>query len=196
MSPLRICVLLLIGVLGLYVEFTNPGVLFPGIAGAICLLLAMAALQVLPINYSGLALMFLGLALLVAEAFLPSFGVLGIGGMVAFVLGSLFLFDTAESNLTVDIGVVVAAAVVLGGFTLLVGWLVIRAQRLKPAIGAEGMVGEIGDVRKASDVSGNLKVFVHGEYWNARADDTLEVGDPIEVIDLEGLRMHVRRRAV
>jgi membrane-bound ClpP family serine protease len=94
--------LMMDGLLGLYVEFTNPGVVFPGVAGAICLLLAMAALQVLPINYTGLALIGLGVSMLVAEAFLPSFGVIGVGGLVAFVLGSLLLFDTPDSTVQVD----------------------------------------------------------------------------------------------
>jgi membrane-bound serine protease (ClpP class) len=97
---------------------------------------------------------------------------------------------------SVSPSVLIPAVITMAAFFLLVVVMGARAQRKRGRSGREGMVGEIGDVRKASDVSGNLKVFVHGEYWNARADDTLEVGDPIEVIDLEGLRMHVRRRAV
>ena len=92
-------ILMMAGLLGLYVEFTHPGTVLPGVAGAICLLLALTALQVLSVNYGGLALLIVGVALLVAEAFLPTFGVLGIGGLVAFVLGSLFLFDAERTGL-------------------------------------------------------------------------------------------------
>ncbi len=191
-NPNLAYLLMMAGILGLYVEFTHPGLMFPGIAGAICLLLAMSALQVLPINYTGLALIALGVLLLIAEMFLPSFGVVGIGGMVSFVLGSLLLFDTPESTMGVDRGIIAAAALSLGGFTAVVGWLVVRAQRRQPASGAEGMAGERGEVRRAL-TDGRVKVFVHGEYWDAAADEPLEVGDRIEVIKVEGMHMRVRR---
>jgi membrane-bound serine protease (ClpP class) len=185
--------LMMAGLLGLYVEFTHPGVFFPGIAGGICLLLGMAALQVLPINYSGLALIGLGLALLIAELFLPSFGILGVGGIVSFVLGSLLLFDTPESNLTVDRSIVYAAAATFGGFTLLVSYLVVRSQRRKPALGSEGLVGEIGEVRhQIAPGSARGKIFVHGEYWNADADQAIEVGARVEVMRVDGMRLTVR----
>jgi len=182
------------GLLGLYVEFTHPGVLFPGVAGGICLLLGLTALQVLPINYSGLALIGLGIALLISELFLPSFGVLGIGGIIAFVLGSLLLFDTPESDLTVDRGIVYAAAATFGGFTLLVSYLVVRTQRRPAALGREGLLGEVAEVRQAlpgGHVPG--KVFVHGEHWNAVADEAIEVGAAVEITAVDGLRLHVRR---
>src|SRR5262249_13530486 len=140
--------LMMAGVLGLYVEFTHPGVFFPGIAGTICLLLGLTALQVLPINYSGLALIVLGLALLISELFLPSFGILGVGGILAFVLGSLLLFDTSTSDLTADRTIVYAAAATFGTFTLLVSYLVVRTQRRPPALGREGLLGEIGEGRQ------------------------------------------------
>lgn len=188
--------LMMAGLLGLYVEFTHPGVFFPGVAGAICLLLGMAALQVLPINYSGLALIGLGVALLIAELFLPSFGVLGVGGILAFVVGSLLLFDTAESDLTVDPNIVYAAAATFGGFTLIVSYLVVRSQRRRPSLGREGLVGQVGEVRQrigGGDVRG--KVFVHGEYWNAVADETIEVGEHAEVVGVDGMQLSVRRLA-
>ena len=185
--------LMMAGVLGLYVEFTHPGVFFPGIAGGICLVLGLTALQVLPINYSGLALVILGIALLVSELFLPTFGVLGVGGIVAFVLGSLLLFDTPESNLTVDPNIVYAAAATFGGFTLWVSYLVVRSQRRKPALGQEGLLGEIGEVRqRIGSGAATGKIFVHGEYWNAVADDPIEVGERAEVVAVNGMRLTVR----
>lgn len=186
--------LLMAGLLGLYVEFTNPGVIFPGVAGAICLLLALAALQVLPINYTGLALIGLGIAMLVAEAFLPTFGVVGVGGIVAFVLGSLLLFDTPDSTVQVDRGLVFGAAATLGGYALVIGWLVMRTQGRRSSVGAEGMIGEIGEVRRVLVPGRKVKVFVHGEYWDAESQDPLAEGDAVEVTAVRGLQLEVRRR--
>ncbi|MEO8605651.1 MAG: NfeD family protein [bacterium] len=187
--------LLMAGLLGLYVEFTNPGVIFPGVAGTIALLLALAALQLMPVNWAGVALIGLGVAMLVAEAFLPTFGVVGVGGLVAFVLGSLLLFNTPGAVLRVDRGLIAGAAATLGGFALVVGWLVVRTQRGRSSVGAEGMLGEIGEVKRAADAGRGLKVFVHGEYWDATTEDALAVGEPIEVLAVEGLRLRVRRHA-
>lgn len=194
-SPNLAYLLMMAGMLGLYVEFTHPGVLFPGVAGAICLLLALSAMQVLPINYAGLALIALGMVLLVAEVFLPSFGVLGIGGIVSFVLGSVLLFDTPDSTMTVDPGIIAAAAVSLGGFTLVVMFLVVRTQRQPSRVGMEGMVGQVGQVRRKLADRGLVKVFVHGEYWDAAAEDAVEVGDSVEVVSFAGTHMRVRRVA-
>ena len=191
-NPNLAYLLMMAGILGLYVEFTHPGVFFPGVAGAICLLLALAALQVLSINYTGLVLILLGVALLVGELFLPSFGVLGVGGLIAFVLGSLLLFDTPESTLMLDRSVIAGAALVLGGFTFVVGWLVVRTQRRRSAVGLEGMIGEIGEVRRTADSAGKVKVFVHGEYWDAIAEEPVQVGAEVEVVSIDGLRMRVR----
>lgn len=185
--------LFMAGLLGLYVELTNPGLLFPGVAGAICLVIGLAALQMLPVNYAGLALLVLGVGMLIAEAFLPSFGVVGVGGIVAFVIGSLLLFDTPEESLRVDRGLIAGAAVTLGVVTFGLGWLVVRAQRRQPVSGAEGMIGEVGHVRRVDADGRNLKVFVHGEYWEADATDALAVGDAVEVTAVEGLRVRVRR---
>jgi membrane-bound serine protease (ClpP class) len=193
-NPNLAYLLMMAGILGLYVEFTNPGFLFPGVAGAICLLLALSALQVLPINYTGLALIGLGIALLVAEVFLPSFGVIGVGGLVSFVLGSLLLFDTPDSTLSLDRRLVFTTAAVLGLVVLTVGWLVVSAQRRRAAVGVEAMVGKVGEVRRRADPSGKVKVFVHGEYWDAQSDEPLEVGERVEVVTVEGMRMTVRRR--
>ncbi|MBI2358249.1 MAG: nodulation protein NfeD, partial [Deltaproteobacteria bacterium] len=139
--------LLMAGILGLYMEFSNPGVVFPGVAGAIALLLALTSFQIIPINYAGLFLILLGVALLVGEAFVPSFGVLGIGGTIALGLGSLLLFDTASSDFVVDRSIVFTAVATLSGLMLLVGYLVFKSQRRKPTLGLEGLIGEIGDVR-------------------------------------------------
>jgi membrane-bound serine protease (ClpP class) len=183
--------LMMAGILGLYLEFSHPGTIFPGLAGAICLLLALTALQVLPINYTGLLLIFLGVGLLIAELFLPSFGILGVGGIVSFVLGSLFLFDTPDSEMMVDRSIIVAAALCVGGFMLLVGSLALRTWRQKPVSGVEGLIGEIGEVRVRLAPRG--KVWLHGEYWNAESDEEIETGQRIQVLGIDRLVLRVRK---
>jgi membrane-bound serine protease (ClpP class) len=183
--------LMMAGILGLYMEFSHPGVIFPGVAGAICLLLAFASLQLLPINYAGLGLIILGIGLLIGEAFAPSFGVLGVGGIISLALGSFFLFDTEGSDLIVDRSIIVTAVATLGTFVLAVSYLVFRSQKAKPALGMEGLIGEIGEVKGKLMPSG--KVFVHGEHWNARADSEIDVGEKVEVVGYEGMSLKVRR---
>ncbi len=183
--------LMMAGILGLYMEFSNPGALFPGIAGGIALLLALASFQVLPINYAGLLLIGLGICLLVAEAFIPSFGLLGIGGVVSLALGSLLLFDVEGSDLSVDRSIVFAAVGTLSVFVLAVTFLVVKSQRRKATLGFEGLVGEVGEVRERLDLKG--KVFVHGEVWNAEGPERLEPGDRIEVVGYDGMRLKVKR---
>ena len=185
--------LMMAGILGLYMEFSNPGALFPGIAGGIALLLALASFQVLPINYAALLLIGLGLCLLVAEAFLPSFGLLGISGVVSLGLGSLLLFDVEGSDLSVDGSIVAAAVGTLSAFVLVVSFLVVRSQRRKATLGYEGLVGEVGEVRERLDRRG--KVFVHGEVWRAESAERLEPGDRIEVVGYDGMILKVKRAA-
>ena len=184
--------LMMAGILGLYIEFTHPGVMFPGIAGGICLLLALTAMQVLPVNYGALALIVLGVVLLVAEAFLPTFGVVGVGGLVAFLLGSLFLFDAAGDELMVARSLVLGAAAGLGVFTVIVGMLIAGRRRVPARLGVEGMIGAIGMARDRLAPEGT--VLVHGEYWTAETDGTIDPGTPVEVTGVEGLRLRVRRR--
>ena len=184
-------ILLMAGFLGLYMEFAHPGVIFPGVAGAICLLLAFASLQLLPINYAGLGLIILGIGLLVGEAFAPSFGVLGVGGIISLALGSFFLFDTEGSDMIVDRSIIFTAVATLGSFVLVVSYLVFRSQQSKPTLGIAGLIGEIGEVRGKLSPSG--KIFVHGEYWNAQADSEIDVGEKVEVVGHEGMSLKVRR---
>ncbi|MDH3443302.1 MAG: nodulation protein NfeD [Deltaproteobacteria bacterium] len=183
--------LMMAGILGLYMEFSNPGVIFPGVAGAICLLLAFASLQVLPFNYVGLVLILLGIALLVGEAFMPSFGVLGIGGIVALTFGSLLLFDPENTGLALDRSIVFTAVGTVGTFVLIISFLVVRSQRSKQTLGLEGIVGEIGEVRTALAPRG--KIFVHGEYWNAEADGEIATGERVQVVGIDGMTLKVKQ---
>ena len=185
--------LLMAGILGLYMEFSHPGVIFPGVAGAICLLLAFASFQLLPINYTGLILMILGVALLVGEAFFPSFGVLGVGGTISLALGSLLLFDTQNADFGVDRSIVFTAVATLGSFVLAISYLVFHSQKSRPTLGLEGLLGEVGEVRGALSPTG--KVFVHGEYWNAQADGEIPVGEKVKVVGYDGMCLKVSRLA-
>jgi membrane-bound serine protease (ClpP class) len=186
--------LMMAGILGLYVEFTNPGVIFPGVVGGICLLLAFAAFQVLPINYSGLLLVLLGIGLLIAEVFLPTFGVLGIGGVIAFVLGSLFLFDAPDSDLLVDRSIIASVGVGVAILMLFIGTLAVRTFGQRPVSGTEGLIGTTGEVRIRIAPRG--KVWIHGEYWNAESDEDLEVGQKVQVVSVKDLVLHVRKAAI
>jgi membrane-bound serine protease (ClpP class) len=183
--------LMMAGILGLYVEFTNPGTIFPGVVGGICLLLAFAAFQVLPINYSGLLLVLLGIGLLIAEVFLPTFGILGIGGVVAFILGSLFLFDVPDSDLLVDRSIIASVGAGVALIMLFVGALAVRTFGQRPVSGLDALVGTTGEVRVRIAPRG--KVWIHGEYWNAESEEALEVGDKVQVVSVKDLVLRVRK---
>ncbi|MDX1605922.1 MAG: nodulation protein NfeD, partial [Candidatus Competibacterales bacterium] len=158
-------ILMLLGIYGLFFEFSNPGALVPGVLGGICLLLALFAFQVLPINYTGLALIALGLAFMVAEAFMPSFGILGLGGVVAFVAGSIMLWDEQAPGYDIPLsliaGFAVASAAVLTGL----GTLVARNYRRRPVTGDQALLGAGG--RVLEDFEGEGRVQVMGESWRA-----------------------------
>jgi len=187
--------LFMAGLLGLYFELANPGVVFPGVVGGICLLLALAAFQVLPITATGALLLLFALALILAEAFVPSFGVLGVGGIVAFALGSLLLFDTADPTAAIDRSIIATAVAAVSVFMLTIGYLVLRTQRRPATTGAEALVGAQGVVRRRVDGEG--VVFVHGDSWTAVSDDVLEAGESIEIVRVEPrMRLRVRRAAL
>jgi membrane-bound serine protease (ClpP class) len=185
--------LLMAGILGLYMEFSNPGVMFPGVTGAICLVMALISLQLLSFNYAGLILILLGIALLIGEAFMPSFGILGIGGVVSLALGSFLLFDTPNSDLTIDRSIIFTAVATVATLVLAISYLVFRSQKAKPTLGMEGLIGEIGEVRAKLSPSG--KVFVHGEYWNAQtqADAQIDVGERVQIVGYDGMNLKVKR---
>lgn len=183
--------LLLVGVYGIVFEFWNPGTFVPGILGGISLFLALAALSVLPVQMAGVALLLLGVALLVAEAFAPGFGILGLGGLVAFAAGALFLFDPAAADFDLRVGlpIVIAATAVSG--VLLVGVLgaAIGARRRRVVSGAEAMVGAEGEVVEFAGERGRVRVM--GEVWEARARQPLAPGTPVRVVARKGLVVSV-----
>ncbi|MDS4042709.1 MAG: nodulation protein NfeD [Candidatus Competibacter sp.] len=186
--PLVAYVLLLVGVYGLFFELANPGTALPGVLGGICLLLALFAFQVLSVNYAGLALLLLGLAFMVAEAFLPSFGALGVGGIAAFVAGSLLLWDETGPGYEVPLALILGFALASVAVLLGLATLMVR-QRRRPAVsGAEQMLGATGSVM-ADDAS---RAWIHGESWWVRADRPLRQGERIRVAGRDGLTLLVQ----
>lgn len=180
-------ILLLIGIYGLIFELASPGYLLPGVAGAICLVLGLYALQVLPINYAGLALMGLGVAFMIGEVFVPSFGALGLGGVLAFTVGSIILFDSAD--LSVSLTLVGGTAAVSAAFFLWVISRLLGLRRRRPVSGREEMVGSVGVVASLS--GGHAVIRVHGESWNAIADQPLHAGQRVRITAIDGLKLTV-----
>ena len=179
--------LMIIGFYGIIFELSNPGAIYPGVIGAISLLLALFAFQVLPINYAGLGLLVLGLGLIVAEAFVPGFGVLGTGGIVAFVAGSVILMD--EDNLSVSLSLIGGVAFLAAAFLAWVLSRLVRMRKQKSISGREDLMDRIVEV--SSDFRGRGRVRMGGEIWWARCDSSLEKGQKVRVKGAEGLELIV-----
>jgi membrane-bound serine protease (ClpP class) len=188
-SPNVAYILMLVGLYGLIYEFANPGAVLPGTAGAVALLLALYAFQVLPVNYAGMALILLGLGLMAAEAFVPSFGALGVGGIVAFIFGSVILIDSDQPGYGVSLPLVLTIAVLSGFLVLFLAGLVIRSRGRPVVSGAEEISGATGVV--LADFAGQGRVRVHGEVWSARSAVALHAGQSIRVTGREGLTLLV-----
>lgn len=182
-------ILLLMGIYGLMFEFSNPGLILPGVIGGISLILALYALQLMPVNYAGLALICLGLALITAEAFVPSFGVLGIGGIVAFVLGSIMLLDMDVPGFQISPRLIGGLAAVTSAIALILITMAVRAWR-RPAIsGPEGMIGSIGTVLDWDSDTGHI--HTHGEVWAATSKENFAKGEKVQVMTRNGLVLNV-----
>ena len=172
-------ILMLLGIYGLIYEFSNPGMLFPGVVGGICLLLAMFALQVMPINYVGLALIILGIVMMVSEAFIPSFGALGLGGLIAFVIGSVMLIDTDVPGYGIPWALIVPVAAASGLFSFFVVGMAVKARARPVVTGAEQMIGAPGEILEDMEHEGWARV--HGEQWWVRSKVPLKRGDRVRV---------------
>jgi len=186
--------LMLAGIIGIYIELTNPGVIFPGVAGAICLILAFYALQTLPVNYAGVLLIVLSIVLFIMEIKVTSYGLLTVGGIIALLAGSLLLFDSPLPFLRVSLSVILPTVFVMSAFIILVSYLVIRAQRSPVTTGVEGMLGIEGEALTDIGPHRPGQVSVHGEIWQARSDQPIPAGAPIVTEDIKGLTLLVRQR--
>ena len=184
-------ILMLIGIYGIFFELMNPGAILPGVVGVISLLLGFFALQALPVNYVGVLLLLFSLILFIAEVKIMSYGLLSVGGVIAFVLGATMLFDAPGSLLRVSWSVIIPAAILTAGFFAIAVGLAYRTWRTKPTTGREGIIGEHGVVKRRLDPQGQVQV--HGELWSARADEPLDPGTRVEVTGSDGLILRVRR---
>ncbi|MDK9737446.1 nodulation protein NfeD [Vibrio sp. D404a] len=182
-------ILMLIGIYGLLLEFYNPGVGLPGVLGGICLLLAMYSLQMLPVSYAGLALILLGIALMIAEAFSPSFGIFGLGGVAAFSLGSIMLMDTEVPGYQIALPLIIGISLFSVGFIVVTISMLVRVRNQRVTTGMEAVVGGTGKV--VSGFPGSGRVLVEGEIWQAKCTDKLQAGQSIRVTKLTGLSLDV-----
>lgn len=190
-NPTLAMVLMMIGIYGLFVEFTSPGFGVPGVAGAIALLLALYALQLLPVNWAGVALLALGAALMISEVFLPSFGALGVGGIIAFIVGGLMMFDVDEPGFDVGwpfvVGLALTSALAIAAF----GAFALKARGRPVVSGREDMIGAAGIVESMQDDAGWAQV--HGERWRIVSPVPLQPGDRVRVTEIRGLTLVVAR---
>jgi membrane-bound serine protease (ClpP class) len=181
--------LLLIGIYGLLFEGYNPGAVFPGVVGAISLLVALFAFQILSVNYAGLALVAVGVGMIVAEFFFPTFGSLGLGGLIAFVVGSLILFDSDIPGMNIGLPVIAGVATVGGLVIVAMAWLASRSLRRPVVTGVQAMIGERAEVLEA--FSGNGRIRYGGEIWNARGTSALQAGQIVRITQVDGLTLWV-----
>ncbi len=189
-------ILMSLGILGLTIELWSPGAVLPGVVGGICLLLAFFTFQVLPVNYAGVLLILFGLALLVLEIKVASFGLLGAGGVVSLLLGSMILIDAPTSELRVSLGLIIPIVVALSAILLFLVRLAVISQRRRSVTGAAGMVEETGAALTAIPAGGEGRVSIHGEIWRARATEAIAAGDTVLISGIDGLVLSVRRRPV
>ena len=183
--------LLMLGGMGIFFELSNPGAILPGVVGGIFLILAFYALQVLPVNYAGLALILFGIILFIAEIKVVSHGLLAIGGVISLFLGSLMLFQSPAEYLRLSLSVIIPAVLVTSGFFIFAMTMAIRARLKKPTTGLEGLIGETGVV--VTPLAPEGKVSVHGEFWDAVSDQSIEKGEKARIVGVTNLRLKVKK---
>jgi membrane-bound serine protease (ClpP class) len=184
-------VLMMIGLAGLYFELSHPGAIFPGVIGAMSLILAFFAFQTLPVNYAGVLLIALAIILFVLEMKVASYGLLSLGGVISLFLGSLMLFEGTAPGMGLSWRVLVPTVVMISGFFVAVAGLVFRSQVSKPRTGDKGLVGEVGVAKSRLEPEG--KVFVHGELWNAVGPGSIEAGAKVRVVGVDRLLLRVEQ---
>jgi membrane-bound serine protease (ClpP class) len=191
-NPNLAYLLLMIGLLGLYFEFAHPGAILPGVLGGISLLLAVFSFQILPIRYVALLLILLAIGLFVLEVKIQSFGILGVGGVIAMVIGSVMLVDSPVPELQPSLKIIIPLAVGISLIFFFLLFLVLRAHSRKAYTGKEGLIGEVGTAQ--TDIGGDGKVFVHGELWNAEASEPITRGSKVRVTRvLDSLKILVEK---
>jgi membrane-bound serine protease (ClpP class) len=183
--------LLIFGLIGLYLEFTHPGIIIPGVLGGIFLLLAFLAFQILPINYVGLLLILLSIGFFVAEIKIQGFGMLGIGGVISFLLGSIMLINAPVPEMRPTMSIIITFSICFGLIILFLSFKVITAMKRKTVTGQEGLTGEIGIAK--GDINHNSgKVFAHGEWWNAVSDEDIPAGSKVRIVSVQEFTLKVK----
>jgi membrane-bound serine protease (ClpP class) len=191
-NPNLAYILLMLGLLGLYFEFSNPGAILPGVLGGICLLMAIFSFQILPINYVGLILILLAIGLFILEIKIQSYGILSVGGILAMVIGSIMLIDAPIPELRPSLKFIIPIAISLSLIFLFLIILTVKAHARRVHTGREGLIGEIGKAQ--TDLAPEGKVFVHGEIWDAEAPENIPKGSKVEVVEVEkGLKIKVTK---
>jgi membrane-bound serine protease (ClpP class) len=185
-------ILMMLGIMGLYFELSNPGAVLPGILGGICLVLAFYSFQTLPVNYAGVLLILFAALLFILEIKATTHGFLAIGGVIALFFGSILLFNTNVEFLRVSMKVILPTVIGVTLFFVVVIVLALSAYRRKPTTGTEGILGEIGVAKSRINNEGG-RVFVHGEWWDATSDDPIDEGAKVEVIESKNLSIKVKR---
>ena len=190
-NPSVALILMMIGIYGLIFEFSSPGTGIGGVVGGICLILGLYALQLLPVNYAGVALILLGLVCMAAEAFLPSFGVLGFGGIAAFVFGALILIDTEVPGFGIPLSVILVTAAASAALMLVILGMALRARRQRQVAGDAGLVGSLARIEALEGDPRQGWVSLQGERWQVQSGAPLQVGQRVRVLAREGLRLRV-----
>jgi membrane-bound serine protease (ClpP class) len=188
-DPTIAYLLLLLGLAGLYFEFSTPGAVLPGVLGGICLILALYAFQQLPINYAGVLLILLAILMFIAEIKVVSHGVLTLGGLAAMILGSVMLIDSPLPDMRIPLTTIIFTALAVAAFFMFVVGAGVRALWSKTTTGREGLVGEVGVVR--SPLAPRGQIFLRGELWNAESEIPVEAGESVRVTQIDGLTLRV-----
>jgi membrane-bound serine protease (ClpP class) len=190
-NPSIAYILLMLGIYGIFFELQSPGAILPGVVGGIFLILAFYALHMLPINYAGLALIFFGILLFIAEIKVVSHGLLTIGGVISLLLGSMMLIETTADYMRISLSVIIPAVLVSAGFFTFAITKAIGARLKKPTTGMEGLIGEVGIA--TTPIAPEGKISIHGEFWNVISDQNIEKGEKVQVIGVKNLRLKVKR---
>jgi membrane-bound serine protease (ClpP class) len=190
-NPTIAYILLMLGIYGIFFELSSPGAILPGVVGGIFLILAFYALQMLPVNYAGLALILFAIILFIAEIKVVSHGLLAVGGVISLLLGSMMLFQSPVEYMRVSMSVIIPAVIVSAAFFIFAVTKAINARLRKPTTGMEGLIGEVGIA--STQISPDGKISIHGEFWNATSDQNIEKEEKVQVIGVNNLKLKVKK---
>ncbi len=190
-NPTIAYILLMLGIYGIFFELSSPGAILPGVVGGIFLILAFYALQMLPVNYAGLALILFAIILFIAEIKVVSHGLLAVGGVISLFLGSMMLFRSPVEYMRVSLSVIIPAVLVSAAFFIFAVSRAINARLKKPTTGMEGLIGEVGIA--STSIAPEGKISIHGEFWNATSDQNIEKGEKVQVIGVKNLKLNVKK---